>query len=193
MSPRIVQHQKKAGFVDFFINSLRWGIELSRDPLKMKTHYERFLSGGAYEHLNLKQWAVIDIRIGDLVTFKDKSGRENLCHAVYSKDLQSVTIKWGGSPDYEQFNLTGDKIAHAASFTMDKGEDRKVETTRKRGVSEDDEELPSKKDVKRKKTDATIGSPLVEIKCKCFKNTKCKCPENCMCKGCKCKIGKRCK
>jgi len=109
----------------------------------MAEHYKRFLPGGSYARLNLSNWAVIDFRIGDEVVLKDREARDNLCHALFSKDFTTVTIKWGDSPTKTTYPLTGDKIARAASFNMSDGKGEsssKKATKRKRGEDEKETE-----------------------------------------------------
>lgn len=82
----------------------------------MAEHVQCFLPGGSYERLKLKQWAVIDFRVGDKAILKDRAGNDNLCHALFSKDFMKVTIKWGDSEDKRCFDLKGDEVVRICSI-----------------------------------------------------------------------------
>ena len=52
-----------AGEIDFYLNgSLRWGIELLVNGSGIGEHLERFTPDGKYAPLNMRDYAVVDLR-----------------------------------------------------------------------------------------------------------------------------------
>ncbi|KAG8777111.1 hypothetical protein FRC15_011526 [Serendipita sp. 397] len=84
----------RAGRIDFFIPSKKWGIELTRDGSKLNDHASRFEASGAYG-----QWLatsdMVDYVLLDFRHTKPKQsypGIMNLYHVVFDGDLTRLKI-----------------------------------------------------------------------------------------------------
>jgi len=60
-----------AGEIDFYLNGLlKWGIELLVKGRGISEHLDRFSPSGKYYPLNVKDYAVVDFRPGDVTDIK---------------------------------------------------------------------------------------------------------------------------
>ena len=75
----------------------------------MAEHYRRFLKGGKYSNMKLKEWAVLDFRVAGSRTPKDRKIYTNICHIVFSKDFAQATATWAGHGS-EVWNIIGHKL-----------------------------------------------------------------------------------
>lgn len=84
---------KSSGRIDFYINStLRWGIELTRENLKLTEHLARFAPGGLYYPMvasgDIANWVVL-----------------NFCQQLPSEDLRPRVVYAVYNADFTQFTL----------------------------------------------------------------------------------------
>ncbi|KAF8638655.1 hypothetical protein AX17_002036 [Amanita inopinata Kibby_2008] len=85
---------KVAGRIDFFIPSIKWGIEITRDGSELLQHDRRFRSGGAY-HAWIKDghmaaYILLDFR--QSVPVKPHPNLEHLYHVVFDERYENVKI-----------------------------------------------------------------------------------------------------
>jgi hypothetical protein len=98
------------GYVDFYIPSMQWGVELVRDGDRLQQHYSRFLPPGPYGALPLSDYIILDFRktrpqhshpsmciIYPLIHFPFfkltlHTGIPKLYHVVFSDNYQEVVI-----------------------------------------------------------------------------------------------------
>ncbi|CAG8660882.1 7085_t:CDS:1 [Funneliformis caledonium] len=107
VSPDVGATFSANGFLDFFVNSdYCWGIELTREGNRLKEHAERFVNGGKYDKIPMKNWAIIDFRCYQKEV---KELKTNFWYVLYANDYKSVTIKRSGQQDEVLF-LKGDKV-----------------------------------------------------------------------------------
>jgi hypothetical protein len=88
ISPDVGPIFGSTGFLDFYVNSgLEWGVELLREGDRMENHAKRFVSGGTYEEIPLKHWAIIDFRH---ISKKLQKTKPNFWHVLYDNSYGEV-------------------------------------------------------------------------------------------------------
>ncbi|KAF8457045.1 hypothetical protein BDZ91DRAFT_786064 [Kalaharituber pfeilii] len=83
------------GFLDFYLESCKWGFELVREGTLLNSHLERFTPGGRYFPwipAVLSEWLVIDFR-----TTSPRRPRPqhqgSLVHFCFAQDYRKVTVR----------------------------------------------------------------------------------------------------
>jgi hypothetical protein len=113
------------GWVDFYIPSRKWGVELLRDGYDLVGHRGRFTGSGLYTELDIDEYVVLDFRarrvrdshsrmfivpLDDilLISFYH-SDFKNLYHVVFSQDFREVKILNNKLDVVDEFRLLNSK------------------------------------------------------------------------------------
>ena len=92
-----------AGEVDFFINGeLRWGLELLVNGGGIGERLQRFAPNGKYAPLNVKDYVVVDLRVGPVTNIIRSSKRMTV---FFASDFTSCIIIHGGGEQEVQWNI----------------------------------------------------------------------------------------
>jgi len=82
------------GALDFYINGTsRWGIELLINGDRIQEHWSRVAQGGKYARLNVKDYIVVDFRVGVVTHVKTAA---HLMTVFFAEDFKNCTVIFNG-------------------------------------------------------------------------------------------------